>query len=335
MLVPIKYFVKRLVTYFLTLIAAFTIVFIIPRLVPGNPIRTILMQLSLQGQNIPGGEEIVKAYKKMFGLEGDLFTQYLSYLSQVLRGNLGISISFFPTPVKDLIARAIPWTIGLLSLVVVISWVIGNILGALIGWSRPSKVTIFIAYVGLTLSCIPYYVLALILILIFAYYIPLFPTSGAMPMGATPRFTFDFIFNIIRYGTLPALSIILSSLGGWLISMRSLIINIQGEDFIMFAEAKGLRRSTILMKYALRNALLPQATGLALSLGYTVSGSLLVESIFAYPGLGNLYMTALELNDYNLIQGLTLLVIFTVLTANFLIDLLYPLIDPRISYEKK
>jgi len=334
-LVPIKYFVKRLVTYFLTLIAAFTIVFIIPRLVPGNPIRTILMQLSLQGQNIPGGEEIVKAYKKMFGLEGDLFTQYLSYLSQVLRGNLGISISFFPTPVKDLIARAIPWTIGLLSLVVVISWVIGNILGALIGWSRPSKVTIFIAYVGLTLSCIPYYVLALILILIFAYYIPLFPTSGAMPMGATPRFTFDFIFNIIRYGTLPALSIILSSLGGWLISMRSLIINIQGEDFIMFAEAKGLRRSTILMKYALRNALLPQATGLALSLGYTVSGSLLVESIFAYPGLGNLYMTALELNDYNLIQGLTLLVIFTVLTANFLIDLLYPLIDPRISYEKK
>jgi len=293
------------------------------------------MRLSLQGQQIPGGEEIVKAYKQMFGLEGDLFTQYIRYLSQVLRGSLGVSIAFFPTPVEALIARALPWTIGLLTTAVIISWALGNIFGALVGWSRNSKINIAIASVCLVLSRIPYYVLALILVLVFAYYIPLFPVSGAMRMGATPRLTLDFILDVMKHAFLPALSIILSSLGGWLIGMRSLIINLQGEDFLMFAEAKGLKKNAILMKYAFRNALLPQVTGLALSLGYTVSGSLLVEAIFGYPGVGSLYVTAIGLNDYNLIQGMTLIIIFSVLTANLLIDLLYPLIDPRIRYEKR
>lgn len=334
-MITLRYLVKRLITYFLTLIAAFTIIFLIPRFAPGDPVQAILMQLSLQGQQIPGGDKIVKAYKQMFGLEGDLFTQYISYLSQVLRGSLGVSIAFFPVPVEALIARALPWTIGLLSTTVIVSWVLGNIFGALVGWSRSSKVNMIIASICLVLSRIPYYVLALVLILVFAYYIPLFPASGAMRMGTTPRLSLDFIFNVMRHAFLPSLSIILSSLGGWLISMRSLIINIQGEDFLMFAEAKGLKRSAILMKYAFRNALLPQVTGLALSLGYIVSGALLVEAIFSYPGVGGLYITALGLNDYNLIQGMTLLIIFAVLTANLLIDLLYPLIDPRIRYEKK
>jgi len=327
--------VKRLISYFVTLFAAFTIIFLIPRFAPGDPIQALLMRLSLQGQQIPGGDEIVKAYKKMFGLEGDLFTQYVNYISQVLRGNLGISIAFFPTPVEALIARALPWTIGLLTTTIILSWILGNVFGALIGWSKSSKINMVIATICLVLSRIPYYVLALVLILVFAYYIPLFPVSGAMRMGATPSLSLEFILDVMRHAFLPSLSIILSSLGGWLISMRSLIINLQGEDFLLFAEAKGLKRNVILMKYAFRNALLPQVTGLALSLGYTVSGSLLVEAIFAYPGVGSLYITALGLNDYNLIQGMTLLIIFAVLTANLLIDLLYPLIDPRITYERK
>jgi len=334
-MIPLKYLLKRLVAYVITIFASFTIVFLIPRFAPGDPVQAILTRLSLQGQYIPGGEKIVEAYKQMFGLEGDLFTQYVRYLSQVFRGSLGVSIAFFPTPVEALIARAIPWTIGLLSTTVIISWVLGNIFGALIGWSRSSKINMIIASICLVLSRIPYYVLALILILAFAYYIPLFPPSGAMPMGTVPSLSLDFIFSLIRHSSLPALSIILASLGGWLIGMRSLIINIQGEDYLMFAEAKGLKRNVILMKYAFRNALLPQVTGLALSLGYIVSGALLTEAIFAYPGIGGLYITALGLNDYNLIQGMTLLIIFTVLTANLLIDLLYPLIDPRIRYEKK
>jgi len=334
-MIPINYLLKRLLNYIITLIAAFTLVFFISHFAPGDPIGALLTQMSLRGQQIPDAQKLVEDYKKMFGLEGDLFTQYVRYLSQVLRGSLGISIAFFPSPVESLIARALPWTIGLLSITTIISWILGNLFGALVGWSDKSSINKVVAGVCLILSRIPYYVLAIILILVFAYYIPLFPPSGAMRMGSTPRLTLDFVLSLLRHATLPALSITLASLGGWVISMRSLMVNIQGEDYLLFAESKGLKRSVILMRYAVRNALLPQVTGLALSLGYIVSGAILTEAIFAYPGIGNLYITALGLNDYNLIQGMTLLIIFTVLTASLIIDLLYPLVDPRIRYEKK
>lgn len=334
-MVPLRYIAKRIVTYFVTLIAAFTVVFLIAHLAPGDPIGAILMQMSLRGQQIPDADKLVAAYREMFGLEGNLLQQYIAYISQVFRGNLGLSIAFFPTPVSALILRALPWTIGLLTVTVIVSWALGNLIGALIGWFSDSKINAIIAGISLVLSRIPYYVLAVMLILLFAYYFPIFPPSGAMPMGAVPRLEASFFLDLLRHATLPALSIILASLGGWVIGMRSLMINIQGEDYILFAEAKGLKRNAIMMRYAARNALLPQVTGLALSLGYIVSGALLTEAIFAYPGLGNLYITALGLNDYNLIQGMTLLIIFTVLTANLVIDLLYPLLDPRIRYEEK
>jgi len=331
-MLPVRYVMKRIATYLITLVAAFTVVFLISHLAPGDPIGAILTQMSLRGQQIPDGEKLVEAYRKMFGLEGNLFQQYVAYLSQVLRGNFGLSLAFFPTPVTQLITRALPWTIGLLTVTVIVSWILGNLIGALIGWFSESKINAIIAAISLVLSRIPYYVLAIVLILVFAVYIPILPSSGAMSMGAIPEFSLSFILNLLRHAALPALSIILASLGGWVIGMRSLMINIQGEDYILFAEAKGLKRSTIMMRYAARNALLPQVTGLALSLGYIVSGALLTEAVFAYPGLGNLYITALGLNDYNLIQGMTLLIIFTVLTANLIIDLLYPLLDPRIRY---
>ena len=334
-MIPLRYILKRLVTYVITLVLAFTVVFLISHLAPGDPIGAILTQMSLRGQQIPDGAKLVEAYRKMFGLEGSLFHQYLSYILQALQGNFGLSLAFFPTPVMQLIGRALPWTIGLLTVTVILSWVLGNLIGGLIGWYKSSKINMIIAGISLVLSRIPYYVLAVVLILVLAYYLPIFPSSGAMSMGTVPRFTLGFILNLIRHAALPALSIILASLGGWVIGMRSLMINIEGEDYLMFAEAKGLKRSAIMMKYAMRNALLPQVTGLALSLGYIVSGALLTEAIFAYPGIGNLFITALGLNDYNLIQGMTLLIIFTVLTANLVIDLLYPLIDPRIRYGEK
>jgi peptide/nickel transport system permease protein len=334
-MIPLRYVLKRLGTYLLTLIAAFTVVFLISHLAPGDPIGAILTQMSLRGQQIPDGDKLIAAYRKMFGLEGTMFQQYLSYMKEALRGNLGLSLAFFPTPVIALIARALPWTIGLLTVTVILSWVLGNLIGALIGWFKKSRINMVIAGISLVLSRIPYYVLAVVLILVFAYYVPILPSTGAMPMGTIPRFTVGFILDLVRHATLPALSIILASLGGWVIGMRSLMINIQGEDYILFAEAKGLRRSAIMMRYAVRNAMLPQITGLALSLGYIVSGALLTEALFAYPGIGNLYITALGLNDYNLIQGMTILIIFTVLTANLVIDLLYPLVDPRIRYEEK
>ncbi len=334
-MIPLRYVFKRLGTYLITLVAAFTVVFLISHLAPGDPIGAIITQMSLRGQQIPDADKLIAAYREMFGLNGSLLDQYLAYLGQVFRGNLGLSLAFFPSPVSALIARALPWTIGLLTVTVILSWILGNLIGALIGWFNESKINAVIAGVSLVISRIPYYVLAVVLILFFASLIPIFPATGAMRMGAVPRLSLDFVLDVAYHATLPALSIILASLGGWVIGMRSLMINIQGEDYILFAEAKGLKRSTIMMRYAARNALLPQVTGLALSLGYIVSGALLTEAIFAYPGLGNLYITALGLNDYNLIQGMTLLIIFTVLTANLVIDLLYPLIDPRIRYGDK
>ena len=334
-MIPIHYVVKRVVAYLITLVAAFTVVFLISHLAPGDPIGAILQQMSLRGQQSPAADQLVAAYREMFGLNGNLFQQYVSYITQVFQGNLGLSLAFFPSPVSGLIMRALPWTIGLLTVTVILSWILGNLIGALIGWFKDSKVNAVIAGISLVLSRIPYYVLAVVLILVFASLIPIFPSTGAMSMGAVPELSGRFILDVLYHAALPALSIILASLGGWVIGMRSLMINIQGEDYILFAEAKGLKGSAIMMRYAARNAMLPQVTGLALSLGYIVSGALLTEAIFAYPGLGNLYITALGLNDYNLIQGMTLLIIFTVLTANLVIDLLYPLVDPRIRYGEK
>ncbi len=334
-MIPLRYLLKRIVTYLITLVLAFTVVFLISHLAPGDPIGAILTQMSLRGQQIPDGAKLVEAYRKMFGLEGSLFHQYLSYIVQALQGNFGLSLAFFPTPVMQLIGRALPWTIGLLTVTVILSWILGNLIGGIIGWYKSSKIGMIIAGISLVLSQIPYYILGVVLILVLAYYLPIFPSSGAMAMGTVPSFSLGFIVNLVRHAMLPALSIILVSLGGWVIGMRALMINIEGEDYLMFAEAKGLKRSAIMMKYAMRNALLPQVTGLALSLGYIVSGALLTEAIFAYPGIGNLFITALGLNDYNLIQGMTLLIIFTVLTANLLIDLMYPLVDPRIRYGQK
>lgn len=332
---PLFYVFKRLATFIITLFAALTIIFLITRFAPGDPIGALLTQMSQRGQQIPGGEKLVLEYRKMFGMDGSLWVQYKRFVGQLLQGNLGISMAFFPTPVEQLIARALPWTLGLLTVTVLLSWIIGNILGALVGWHSKSKFNTVVAALSLVVSRIPYYVLAIVLILVFAYYLPILPASGAMPMGAVPRFTIRFILQVLKHATLPALSIIIVSAGGWLIGMRSLLTSIKGEDFILFAKAKGLSRRTIMVRYAVRNALLPQLTGLALSLGYIVSGSLLTEAIFSYPGIGSLYISALGLNDYNLIQGMTLMIIITVLTANLVIDLLYPLIDPRIRYARK
>jgi len=334
-MIPLRYVLKRIVGYVVTLLIAFSAIFLITHLAPGDPIGAILQQMSLRGQQIPDADKLVAAYREMFGLNGTLWDQYAAYMVQAFQGNLGISLAFFPTPVMILIRRALPWTIGLLTVTTIVSWVLGNLIGALIGWFKDSKLSAVLAGISLVLSRIPYYVLAVVLILVFASLVPIFPATGAMRMGAVPTLSLSFITDLVYHATLPALSIILASLGGWVIGMRSLMINIQGEDYILFAEAKGLKRGTIMMGYAARNAMLPQVTGLALSLGYIVSGSLLTEAIFAYPGLGNLYITALGLNDYNLIQGMTLLIIFTVLTANLVIDLLYPLIDPRIRYGEK
>jgi len=327
----LRYIVGRLALYVLTIYVSATLIFIIPRLVPGDPLTIYYDQLREAGA-IRGTAEMIDEYRKMFGLDKDILTQYFSFLYQLIRGELGYSITQFPTKVSDLIMRALPWSIGLLSVTTIISWLLGTLIGAIAGWFRESKASQILATSALFLSTIPYYILAIILIFVFAYTLRLFPASGGHSPGITPGLSFTFIQNVLWHSFLPALSILLSSLTWWLLSMRAMISTIKGEDFVIMAEAKGLQRSKIMWSYAIRNAILPQATGLALSMSRIFAGALITEVIFGYPGLGTLIVTAIRSVDYFLIQGTVLLSIVAVATANLFIELLYPLIDPRIRY---
>ena len=325
-----RFLAYRILTYVLVLIVAFSINFLIPRLIPGSPIRSIISRLERRGQRV-GGQAVVQTYIHMFGLEGDLLTQYLNYLGQLFQGNLGISISWFPTPVQTLILRSLPWTIGLLLTATIVSWVAGNLLGGLIGWMGESKITKIVFPIALVLSTIPYYLLAILLVFLFAFIFPIFPTGGGASVDIIWQgFSLQYMLDILRHSILPMLSIIISSIGWWLLSMRAMMINVLEEDYVMLAELKGLKRSTIFIKYGFRNALLPQVTGLAMSIGNIMGGALLTEVIFAYPGVGWLLYTAIANLDYPVIQGIVLLIIFSVCTAVLIIDVLYPLIDPRI-----
>jgi peptide/nickel transport system permease protein len=300
-------------------------------LIPGDPLSVYYENLREAGAQI-GAQKMIEEYRHMFNLDKDLFTQYVSFLYNLLRGELGYSISQFPAKVSDLIMAALPWSIGLLSTTTIISWLLGTILGAIAGWSRESKISKFFAAGALFLSILPYYILAILLVFLFAYTLRLFPASGGYSAGIKLGLNPSSILNILWHASLPALSIVLSSLTWWFLSMRSMISTVKGEDFVLLAEAKGLPEKEIMWKYAMRNAILPQVTGLALSLSRIFAGALITEVIFGYPGIGTLIVTAIQNLDYFLIQGTITLSIIAVATANLLIELLYPLIDPRIRY---
>jgi peptide/nickel transport system permease protein len=328
----LRYLGERLVIFVATIVISITIVFVVPRLVPGDPLGAIAVKLAQVGGNL-GSRELVDEYMRRFGLDKSIPEQYIAYVRQLAQGDLGYSISAFPTRVQDMLAAALPWTIGLLALTTLMSWLLGSLLGALVGWSGGrSKRLQALVPVALVLYTTPYYILGIILVFLLAYLWPIFPLNGAYTVGVKPTLSLSFIGDVIYHGMLPALSIILVSLGWWFLSMRSLIVSLKGEDYILWAEAKGLPGQRIFWAYALRNALLPQVTGLALSLGNIVAGALITETIFGYPGVGFLVYTAIKGLDYPVIQGCILLVIISVATVNFLLDLAYPLIDPRIRY---
>lgn len=330
----LPYIGQRLAILVATVVISMTIVFILPHLVPGDPMGAILAKLSAVGAG-RGSQALIKDYTERFGLDKPLWQQYLIFLAQLTQGNLGYSIANFPARVSDLIMSALPWTLGLLALTTLASWIIGSILGAVVGWreSNSPLVRLFV-FVALVAYTTPYYILAIILLFAFAFFLPIFPLAGAFTVGASPEFTLRFAWDVIQHAALPALSIVLVSLGWWFLSMRSLITSIKGEDYILWAQAKGLTPGRILWTYAFRNALLPQATGLALSLGYLVGGALVTEVIFGYPGIGWLIFNAIKGLDYPVIQGSVLLIILSVAITNFLLDMIYPLLDPRIRQEQ-
>jgi peptide/nickel transport system permease protein len=327
-----RYLGERFIIFVATVIISVTVVFLVPRLVPGDPLGAIYLNLASVGGSLGGGE-LIAEYTRLFGLDKSLWEQYISFLRELARGNLGYSIGSFPSQVTDLLRAALPWTVGLLAATTLISWVLGSIIGAVVGWrGRKSRFFQALVPIALVLYTTPYYILALILVFLLAFYWRIFPLSGAYSVGVVPNYSLSFALDVLRHATLPALSIILVSLGWWFLSMRSLITTLKGEDFILNAEAMGLKEGRILWGYAFRNALLPQATGLAISLGNIVGGALITEVIFAYPGVGWLIFTSIKSLDFPVIQGGVLLIVFSVALANFIIDIAYPLIDPRIRH---
>jgi peptide/nickel transport system permease protein len=329
----IRYIGERLIILFATIFISMTVVFFVPRLVPGEPLDAVFANMAAAGGAV-NAPELVAEYRERFGLDLPLWQQYLSFWRELLRGNMGLSISSFPAQVTTMLAAALPWTIGLLTMTTLLSWVMGSVIGAVIGWQgRKAGGLRLLVPVALVLYTMPYYILAIILVFVFAFYWPIFPLSGAYSVGMRPAWSLPFILDVLRHATLPAMSILLVSLGWWFLSMRSLIISLKGEDYILNAEAMGINNRRILWGYAFRNALLPQVTGLAISLGHIVGGALITEVIFAYPGIGYRIYNAINSLDYPLIQGGVLLIIISVALANFIIDSIYPLIDPRIRYE--
>jgi peptide/nickel transport system permease protein len=315
---------------------AATINFFLPRLGGQNPIREKLMQQALQGGYLQTGlEAIVKEYEAKFGLDKPLWQQYLTYLADTARFDFNYSIANYPMRVTELMAQALPWTIGLLFTTTILAFVLGTLLGALLAWPRaPRWLVEFLLPPLLTLSAIPYYLLGLILLWIFSFQAKLLPIFGGYTAGTIPEVSLSFWLDIGQHALLPALSIILAAIGFWALGMRAMMVTTQGEDFVTFGEAKGLKSGTLFLRYAMRNAMLPQVTSLGLALGHILSGAVLVEVVFAYPGIGTVLYRSIRAFDYFAIQGMVFAVIVSIAVATMVLDVIYPLLDPRITYRR-
>jgi peptide/nickel transport system permease protein len=314
--------------YLVALWAALTVNFFIPRLMPGDPVEIMISKL---GQKGPVSPETRASIEAMLGTDSNqpLWGQYLDYLSGLATGDLGVSVTFFPASVSDIIGQTLPWTIGLIGLATIISFLVGVGLGTLAGWKRGSWLDSLIPVTTMFQS-VPYFWLALILLFLFGSIWPLFPLNGGYDVyNVTPGWNGPFIGSVIYYGTLPALTIIISSVGGWMLGMRNMMVSTLSEDYMLTAEAKGLRNGRIMRRYAARNAVLPSISGFAISLGFVVAGSIVTEAVFSYPGIGSALLQAVGGNDYALMQGIFLIITLSVLGANLLVDLLYSVIDPR------
>jgi peptide/nickel transport system permease protein len=321
-----RHVLRRMGFYLIALWASITLNFIIPRLVPGDPAGALLARF--QGRLTP---QTIHALELQFGISHDpLWVQYFQYLGELLHGNLGTSFTYFPTPVATVLAQELPWTLALVGTSVLISFVLGSLIGVLIAWRRGSFLDSVLPPFLTFFSAIPYFWLALIALYVLAHTLNWFPLNGGYDLSVTVSFTPDFLLSALYHALLPGFTIVLASIGGWMLGMRNAMMTTLTEDYVLMAEAKGLSQRRIMFSYAARNAILPNVTGFALSLGFVVAGSLLTEVVFSYPGIGFALLQAAQNSDYPLLQGIFLIVALAVMGANFLADLVYLVLDPRI-----
>jgi len=325
-----KFAFTRIITYILVIWMGITVVFFVPRFLPSDPVEAMLGRIMTRGAYMePEQVEAMRStLTQAFGLEGSLGDQYLGFFQRIfVSREFGPSLSMYPTPVNELIGRALPWTLALLLTSTIIAWIVGNIIGLLAGYKSRWLSSRALEVIAIFVYPIPYYITALILIILFVYINPIFPISFNV-RGApfSPQFISSAIFNSI----LPALSIVIVSFGWWVLSMKALASSISEEDFVYFAKLKGAGEGRIMTAYVLRNAILPQVTVLALQIGTIFNGALITEILFGYPGLGTITYSAVLQADYNLLMGTITISIIAVATSTLLIDLMYPIFDPRI-----
>ncbi|MEM1079082.1 MAG: ABC transporter permease [Pseudomonadota bacterium] len=333
--IPRSYLINRAVTFVLTVFIAATLIWLIPRFSPVDPAEIMLSRMAAGGGAVADSEAILAQLRADFGLNDPLIVQYLKYMGNLLTFNLGISTASFPTPVSVLIAQALPWTLGLMILSVVITFLIGNALGAFMVWERTPRIWKVVIPTFMIFTSIPPILSGLLLMYIFSITLRWLPLTGSYGLTVEPGWDWTFVASVIEHGTLPALSIIVVTFGFWTLGMRGLMISVQGEDYVNLAKAKGLKPRYVLYKYMVRNAILPQITAFALKIGLLVSGQILVERIFGYNGMGKLLYDAILDQDFAVIQGVSYIIILMTAFSVFLVDLIYPLIDPRIRLSEE
>lgn len=324
-----KFILSRILVWFLTILVGITVVFFLQRLMPSDPVNTMISKMLGMGTTMSPEEveALRETLTKQYGLSGTLFEQYVAMLKRLVHFDFGLSIANYPTPVNQMIAQALPYTASLLLTTTILSWIIGNAIGLLAGFKKDKWYSKTLETISMCIYPTPYFMIALVIMILMAYvkrWFPLVPSFGEFSL------TWDWFQTAIKNSFMPALSLMLVGTGWWIISMKALSSNVAEEEYVNYGRLKGLKEATIGYRYVFRNSILSQVTALALHIGGAFSGSLMCEIIFSYPGVGQLVNTAINNSDYNLLTGVIFISIFAVATATLLIDLLYPLIDPRI-----
>jgi peptide/nickel transport system permease protein len=325
--------IRRLGVYALAIWAAVTLNFFLPRLAPGNPAEIVFERLSQRGQVSPA---VLKALEAEFGVDttDPLWVQYFNYLGNLLHGNLGVSTNYFPTPVVDIIAQDIRWSLVLLTVSVFLSFSLGTLIGIYMAWRRGSALDTSLSSLMTLFYSVPYFWLALLAVYFLGFSLGWFPYSDGYDLSLTPGWSLDFILSAAYHAILPALTIVASTIAGWMLTMRNSMITTLSEDYIQLARAKGLTSRRVMFAYAARNAILPSVTGFAIAIGAAVGGQLLVEIVFSYPGIGFALYQAIQSQDYALADGILLLVIVATVVMNLIVEVLYVLLDPRMRQER-
>jgi peptide/nickel transport system permease protein len=320
--------IRRIGFYVLTAIAAVTVDFFIPRIMPGNPVEAVLARL--QGQVTPA---TIRSLELQYGLDSPegLWGQYVHYWQALLHGNLGISTSYYPSTVASVIRGAVPWTLGLVGMATIISFALGTALGILVAWRRGTWLDNLLPATTF-FQAAPYFFVAFIALDVFATRLGWFPSGRAYNQLDFPAYTASYAADVLQHAILPAFTIVLCSAAGWIVGMRNVMVTTMDEDYVLVAQAKGLAKRRVIW-YAARNAILPSVSGFSLALGFVVSGALLTEIVFSYPGLGWILLQAVGSRDYPLLQGIFLIITFAVLLANLVADFVYVFLDPRTRQE--